>query len=85
LTFNRSLFLASKPAGDSTLSFRGLLLDRAIRLVHTAVDFIQTGIELALSVAAEAVEFILALLGPVGDLLALGAGIGDLWLSVSMA
>jgi hypothetical protein len=80
LTFNHSLFLASKPAGDSTLSFRGLLLDRAIRLVHTAVDLIPTGIELALSIVAEAVEFILALLGPFGDLLALGAGIGDLWL-----
>lgn len=82
---NHSLFLASKPAGDGTLGFRGLLLDRAVGLVHAVVDLVQTGIELALGVVAEAVELILALLGPVGDLLTLGAGGGDLRLSVSMA
>lgn len=64
------LFLASKPARDSPLSFSSLLLNSAISLV-----------DLLPRTLAELVKLVLAVLGDFGDTLVqleLGAGVVDL-------
>jgi hypothetical protein len=47
-------------------------------LIHSAIDLVQTGIEVGFRIATELVELVFALVGKLRDLLALGTGSGDL-------